>query len=305
MAVVTAASAFPVWQPHPEVWALVLGVFLLGVYVKRVIEPKAVAAGNPPITTAQTRWFLLGVALLWFASDWPLHDIAEERLYSAHMFQHMIITVMMPPAFLLAVPEWLGRLIIGDGRVARWFFRLARPVPAAILFNVMAGITHWAALVNLSVENGPFHYLVHTLFVAASLLIWTPVCGPFPELHLSPPGKMIYIFLMSIIPTFPAAFLTASDGVIYSSYDHGPRLWIVKVIHDQQFAGVVMKVIEGLYLWIIILVMFLKWMEGGAPKGKFRGTLVPTAPAPGADGTDGAEPADSGVPAEPAGSSSR
>ena len=37
---------------------------------------------------------------------------------------------------------------------------------------------------------------------------------------------MIYIFLMSIIPTFPAAFLTASDGVMYSSYDHDPRLWI-------------------------------------------------------------------------------
>jgi putative membrane protein len=162
-------------------------------------------------------------------------------------------------------------------------------VPAAVLFNVMAGITHWAALVDLSVRNGPFHYLVHTLFVLASLLIWTPVCGPFPQLHLSPPGKMIYIFLMSIIPTFPAAFLTASDGVIYRSYDHGPRLWFQRVVEDQQFAGVVMKVIEGLYLWILILVLFLKWMEGSAPKGRFRGTLVPS------------EPAASGVPAEDAG----
>ena len=96
---------------------------------------------------------LVGLGLLWFASDWPLHDIAEERLYSAHMFQHMILTVVMPPAFLLAVPEWFGRLVLGEGVFARWFFRLARPIPAAVLFNVMAAITHWNALVNLSVEQ--------------------------------------------------------------------------------------------------------------------------------------------------------
>src|SRR5215204_2118696 len=147
MAVVTAVeSAFPAWQPHPEVWALVLGVLALGWYVTAVIEPKAVAAGNPPITASQTRWFFVGLALLWIGSDWPLHDLAEERLYSAHMFQHMIFTVMMPPAFLMAVPPWLGRLILGEGTFARWFFRLARPVPAAVLFNVMSGITHWNAL---------------------------------------------------------------------------------------------------------------------------------------------------------------
>ena len=57
------------------------------------------------------------MVLLWVASDWPLHDIAEQRLYSAHMFQHMLLTVVIPPVFLLATPEWLARFILGDGRV--------------------------------------------------------------------------------------------------------------------------------------------------------------------------------------------
>jgi len=270
-------SDIPAWQPHPEVWLLIAGVIGLGVYAARVIQPHAVAAGGAPITSAQRRWFALGIFMLWLASDWPIHDIAEERLYSVHMFQHMLLTVVVPPIMLLATPEWLGRLIIGDGLFKRVFMRLARPLPAAIAFNILAGATHWAGIVNLAVTNGPFHYLVHTVVVAASLLIWTPICGPFPELHMSEPGKMIYIFLMSIIPTVPAAFLTASDGVLYTAYDHGPRLWGLSVIDDQQMAGVVMKIVEGFYLWVIIFWLFLKWMKP-ANESKFRGTLVTTEP---------------------------
>jgi putative membrane protein len=120
---------------------------------------------------------------------------------------------------------------------------------------------------------------MHTLLVGTALLAWTPVCGPFPELWVSPPAKMMFIFSMSIIPTVPAAFLTASEGVIYHSYDHGPRLWGISVIGDQQFAGAVMKVIEGAYLWAIILVMLLRWLgddqrERARSGDPFRGKLV-------------------------------
>ena len=34
------------WQPHPEVWFLVLGVVALSLYVTRVIAPKVVPAGR-------------------------------------------------------------------------------------------------------------------------------------------------------------------------------------------------------------------------------------------------------------------
>jgi putative membrane protein len=118
---------------------------------------------------------------------------------------------------------------------------------------------------------------MHTLFLISGLLVWTPICGPFPEARLTEPGKMILIFVISLIPTIPAAFLTASDGVIYKVYEHVPRLWFGTALEDQQFAGVVMKIVEGFYLWAIILVMFLRWMKEGEPKGKYRGTLVTTS----------------------------
>jgi putative membrane protein len=137
--------------------------------------------------------------------------------------------------------------------------------------------------VNLAVENGPFHYLMHTLFVGTALLAWTPVCGPLPELRTTPPVQMLIVFSMSIIPTIPAAFLTAAENPIYSAYDHPPRLWGITVMGDQQFAGAVMKVLEGAYLWAIIIVMLLRWLGGDRQKGgdPYRGKLVTTVP----DGT--------------------
>ena len=66
------------WQPHPEVWVLVGGVIALSVYALRVVGPKVVPKGRPVATGQQLAWLSLGIVLLWVASDWPLHDIAEE-----------------------------------------------------------------------------------------------------------------------------------------------------------------------------------------------------------------------------------
>ena len=58
--------------------------------------------------------------------------------------------------------------------------------------------------------------------VSAAFLMWIPVCGPWQEFRLSLPGQMVYLFLMSIFPTLPAAWLANSDSVVYTVYDHGP-----------------------------------------------------------------------------------
>ena len=41
--------------------------------------------------------------MLWAASDWPIHDIGENYLYSAHMLQHMMLSYFLPPLAILAI----------------------------------------------------------------------------------------------------------------------------------------------------------------------------------------------------------
>ncbi len=256
------AAATDVWrfQPHPEVWLLIGGVVGFGWYAAHVIGPTVVPDGQPVVTRAQTGYFAAAVTLLWVASDWPMHDVSEEYLYSVHMIQHLLITFVVPPLFLLATPQWLARLIVSrDGSVGVWVRRLARPVVAGVVFNALVALSHAPSVVNASVDNGPLHYGVHVALFVAALAMWMPVCGPLPELRISLPGQMLYLFLMSIIPTIPAAWLTFAEGAVYEAYDHQVRLWGIGVASDQQAAGLIMKIVGGMYLWAIIGLLFYRW----------------------------------------------
>jgi putative membrane protein len=244
---------------HPEVWLLVGFLTVAYVYMVRVIGPKAVAAGSPVVTTRHWVSFTGAMVLLWVASDWPMHDIAEQYLYSAHMLQHMILSYFVPPLALLATPTWLMRLLIGDGRlyaIVKWF---ARPVTAAVIFNASVMIIHIPGLVNASLANGALHYLLHVMVVTTSLLMWMPVLGPLPELRMGPLASSIYLFLQSVVPTIPAGWLVFAEGVVYAPYGDQPiRLWGISATTDQQLAGAVMKVAGGLYLWSIVVYFFFK-----------------------------------------------
>lgn len=260
------AAEVDIWryQPHPEVWLVIAGALALATYAVRVIGPKAVRPGEAIVTRRNNIAFGVGLALLWFAADWPMHDISEEYLYFVHMIQHLLLTFIIPPILLLAVPEWLGRLMVSEsGTAGVWIRRLSRPVAAGFLFNLGAALVHFKVVVNTSVDVGVFHYLVHFVVFSTALLMWIPVVSPLPELRISKPGQMLYLFLMSILPTIPAAFLTFANQPLYESYDHPVRLWGISVIQDQQAAGVVMKLAGGIYLWAVITYLFFTWAKSG------------------------------------------
>lgn len=247
------------WQPHPEVWLLVLAVIFFGFWAKR-IGPKVLPAGTPIATTPQKICFVVAVLLLYLAADWPVHDIAEEHLYFVHMIQHVVITLIVPPLFLLALPSWLARLIILEGGYgSKIIRRLSHPITAALIFNGLSALTHWTSVVQWSYESGIFHYFVHLTLFISGLLMWMPVVSPLKELRISPPGQMLYLFLISVIPTIPSAWLTFAEGTVYKHYDDGFEMWGISVVTDQQAAGAIMKIIGGFYLWGIILVKFFRY----------------------------------------------
>ena len=250
------------FQPHPEVWLLVVAVLFSYIYAVRVLGP-AVVKNGPAIATKQRNAFIAGVLLLWLASDWPVHDIAEEYLYSMHMFQHMVLSYFMPPLILLAIPKWMFDAVLGAGRVRKTFNWLAKPVIAGVLFNAIVMITHIPQIVNRSVSNAPLHYSMHVLLIVTALLVWVPICGPDRKLHLQSGGKMIYLFLMSVVPTVPAAWLTFAEGAVYKHYDTAVRVWGLSVTTDQQIAGAIMKTGGAIFLWSIVVFLFFKRFSAG------------------------------------------
>jgi putative membrane protein len=246
------------FQLHLEVWLLVIFLVASYVYVVRILGPKAVPIGEPVVTRRQLTCFIAGILMLWIATDWPMHDIAEEYLYSVHMFQHMALTYFMPPLVVLATPEWFVRILVGEGRAYRALRFMAFPVRAGLLFNIGVMVSHIPGVVNASVSNGPLHYFVHMLLVMTSILMWLPVIGPFKEFQMKPMGKMIYLFLNSVVATIPAGWLTFAEGVVYKHYNIPERVWGMSVSNDQQIAGAMMKLGGSIFLWTIIIAMFFR-----------------------------------------------
>lgn len=73
------------------------------------------------------------------------------------------------------------------------------------------------------------------------------------------PAKMIYLFVMSIVPTVPGGWLTFAENAVYSSYDTPTRAFGISVQDDQQAAGVFMKLFAGSWLWFLITCQFFVW----------------------------------------------
>lgn len=249
------------FQPHPEVWLLVIGLIAAFIYAIRVVGPKVRPHGEV-ISRRQTWTFVIMITLLWLASDWPMHDLAEEYLYGMHMIQHLVLSYMVPPLALLATPSWLFRLLIGEGRTYRVVRFMTRPVTGIIAYNATLMITHIPQLVNRSAEGGPLHYLLHVLIVTTALMFWFPVCGPVDEWQMGWGAKMLYLFSTSLIPTIPAGWLAMAEGPVYRHYDTPVRVGGISVISDQQAAGAIMKLGGSIYMWIIIVFIFFKRFIG-------------------------------------------
>jgi putative membrane protein len=227
------------------------------VYMVRSVGPHAVPAGQPVVTRRQVGCFAGAMAMMFAASTWPIHQIGEDYLYSVHMIQHMMYSYFLPPLVWFATPEWLLRVLIGQGRTYSAVRAVSRPVVAAFFFNVMVMVLHIPDLVNASTSNALLHFTLHLFVVLTALLMWLPVLGPLPELQMGPGAKMIYLFLQSVVPTVPAAWLSFAEGAVYQHYGQQPvRVWGIGVTADQQVAGVLMKVGGGLYLWAIVIYMF-------------------------------------------------
>ena len=278
--------SLPPWNPHPDVIAIAFaleGSYLwalsrlapplpematangdrVPVSAELAVHERLDADGGAPPRAASSRqiaWFTAGVVVFLFASSWPVHDLAEKYLFSVHMFQHMLISLAVPPMLLLGMPHWLLRRVVSP-RPVNWIVRnLARPFVALVLFNTVIVVTHWPLWVNFTLEHHAFHFLAHVILFSAATLMWWPVVAPLPEMPaLSYPGRMLYLFLQSIVPTVPASFLTFGTTPLYSFYAHAPRFWGVSVLTDQRIAGLIMKIGGGAVLWAVIAYVFFRW----------------------------------------------
>lgn len=255
------ASGGPDWfQWSVQLDVLILCVALEYGYLWAVhsLRFRTIDAGR--VKRSQIAYFTAGVVSIYLAAGGPLHDLADGRLVSAHMLQHLILMMVVPPLLLAGIPSWIWQALLRrPGAMAIGRF-ITKPLIALAMFNGVFFLTHLPEAVDLQLDSWAFHLTVHSLQVLAGLLMWWLILSPVAELpKLSYPLQMGYLFLQSLIPSVFAGVFTFANGAVYEAYNVTPRFWGVSIIEDQQISAAIMKLAGTFILWSFIGYAFFRW----------------------------------------------
>jgi putative membrane protein len=244
------------WSIHPST---ALGIAALAaIYVWAARKP-----GRTP-SLAQRIYFFAGLLVMFGSLNGPIHDLSDDYLFSAHMVQHLLLTLAMPPLLLAGVPGGMLRPLLrrrGVAPVARFFTRA--PI-AFVTFNLVIALWHLPPFYNAAMANHNLHILEHLMFMVAAVLMWWPLLSQLPEFpRLAYPGQMLYSFLMSIPMSIIAVYIAMSDHVLYPAYSAAPRILPLSPIEDQLLGALIMWIPGGIIFMIIMTVVFFKWNARG------------------------------------------
>ncbi len=202
-----------------------------------------------------------GLAAFAAALNGPIHDLSENYLFSAHMVQHLLITLVGPPLLLAGIPPGMLSPLLRRAGIAPALERLTRLPVAFALYNVALVAWHLPGPYNAALEHHGLHIAEHLTFVATATLAWWPIVSPEPTLPRPPYGaRMLYLFLLSLPMTAVAAFVTLAEDPLYPFYAAAPRVWALSPLEDQRLGGVIMWVPASLAPIAAFTGIFFRWV---------------------------------------------
>lgn len=218
---------------------------------------------------ARPATFYAALAALTLALNGPLHDLSDGYLLSAHMVQHLVLTLVVPPLLLAGTPAALADGLLR--RVAAWpgagavVGAMTRPLPAFAAYAVALIAWHLPGPYNAALEHHGWHVVEHLTLLAAALLGWWPILSPSSVAPAIPYGaQLLYLFVFGIPMTVVGAFVTAAEDVLYPFYAAAPRLFGLTPLADQRLGGVIMWVPAALIPVAVFTVVFFRWVAAEA-----------------------------------------
>jgi putative membrane protein len=258
------ADVWSAWHPDPLV---VGGLLLLAWAYWR-------GRSRNRIVDAWPAWcFTGGLVALAVALLSPL-DAISGALASAHMVQHLLLTLVAAP--LLAASAPAGALLRGGPAAVRsavtpWRRRLRltgsathalrHPGTVWLLHVAMLWLWHTAVLYGAALEHRPVHALEHATFLGTAVLFWRVVVGTRAS-RVSPGIGVLMVFGMMLQSALLALLLTFARQPWYSGYTTTTRPWGLEQLADQNLAGAIMWVPAGLVYLGVALTLLVGWVRG-------------------------------------------
>ncbi|HLJ34977.1 MAG TPA: cytochrome c oxidase assembly protein [Ktedonobacteraceae bacterium] len=246
------------WQPSiigGTLLILALYIYAVGPFRERFFPAEQFSPGKAIA-------FVIGVNLIFLSLFSALDELGDRYLFSAHMLQHLILTMVGPPLMLIGIPAWLVRPLLRKRVILKIGKALTHPVVAFTLFNADLWLWHAPSLYDATLFNDSLHILEHLTFIISGIIFWWPMFSPVEEglPRLSTGGQVLYLFFGSMPMVLLGAGLTFAPP-LYTPYINAPRVWGLSAATDQQLGGLLMWVPVSLYMIVIMSVLFIRWMQ--------------------------------------------
>jgi putative membrane protein len=245
------ASFSDLWQPSVFAVSIICQALFLW-----VISPagRRHFPDSAPLSLRKKLLFLSGLWVLYLAFGTPIDWLSDNYLFSVHMVQHLLETIVMVPLLLAGSPDWLWRPL-WRSRALRPVMRvMGHPVTALIFFNVVFGIFHLPSVYSLTLESESFHFFEHSLFFIAALSLWWPILSPLPELPRLQPGMRVLYAVAAMDLSQPLNFaLFMTSTAWYGPYIAARRIFHLSPLADQQIGAVIMAV--GFFIALVAIVV--------------------------------------------------
>jgi putative membrane protein len=225
--------------------------------------------------------FAAGLGALVIALEPPLARL-DEKLFWAHMSQHVLLLAVAPPLILLGRPSstiWralpLGfrrttarALVHGSwsaplravGRV------LTTPPSALVVFCAAVLAWHIPVLYDATLQSSAVHVLEHALFLAAGLLFWSQLIDSPPfRSPLYARRRAVWAALGMAVGSAVGLALAFASAPLYAGYANlSSRPGGISALADQHLAAGIMWVPGSIPFVAAFIVFVYRWLDESA-----------------------------------------
>ncbi len=226
-----------------------------------------------PLSLWRTLSWVSGVLLLALSLVSPLDTLAHDYLFSAHMAQHLLMTIVVPPLLLLGIPpELVQRTVASRWRFGGLLRLLGNPLAAWVLATGVLWVWHAPVLYGAALRSDVIHILQHAMFLSTALLFWWPVVAPISgHARMEAWGLIAYLFAAMAAGSALGILLAFAPVGLYPHYlnpqDHHGLLglvrdgWGISPADDQQLGGMLMWIPGGIVYGLAIVGTLALWLN--------------------------------------------
>jgi putative membrane protein len=251
-------------------------------------------------------FFLGGVIMLLISLESPLDVLGDTYLFSAHMLQHQLLILVVPPLLLLGIPESAAsRIKEGIERIFH-----ARDVQRSAMLNRgqeaphqgargmgltriacfafpwligvgMIWVWHLPRLYNAALEDERVHLVEHLSFLMTSTLFWWPILSPLERVGQNSRrllAQAAYLLLAAVACDILGNLLAYAPPGLYPAYVNPidvygilPLLregWGISPAVDQQAGGLLMGFTGDLVYVLAAFSAMAKWYRARIGRNK-------------------------------------